>query len=499
MRFLAIALVGCALPFLTFSQPATTPSGAYHVQDKIASSDQGVEREFGTTLAMEGDVLVASDQAEHVEIHRRNMDGSWSLEAVLSAPDAGTDFGMGGYALATNGEWVAVGASGDDTFGTNAGAVHMYHFDGLDWQYEGKLSHMAPFGNIGYDNFGMSVAMDGERMVMGSKAENPMGGKGAIHYFEYNAWLDMWLETGFVASTHSTGGSTTRFAQSIDISGDYLIAGEYGNPDNGALAGAAHLYRFYNQCWHLEMTFLGHEPGDRLGTDVGISGNRAAAGSPEADLDGNTQGGAVTLYELLDSGSGDMAWSETHHFAPAAVGSWDRFGSALDLDGDMLVVGAARDDENGTNAGIGYFIFDCNSAALECVSEGLACDSQDGDRFGQDVAASSGLAAIGARLDDNIFGDAGSVYVLGGDDLGFECDLTGPGAPEVDLLEASDTGASAEDDTTRHTTPDFDVFLPGGGTMSLMNGYAAQAGDALVFYMEGSGDSTLVILTEDDI
>ena len=276
------------LPVVGFSQPGSSPASAYFVQDKIASSDQGLELEFGTTLAMGGDIMVASDENEHVEILRRNPDGSWTLEAVLSAPDAGTDFGTGGFSLATNGEWVAVGAQGDDTFGTNAGAVHLYRYDGLDWQYEGKLSHMAPFGSIGYDNFGMSVAMDGDRMVMGSKAENGAGAKGAIHYFQYNAMLDMWLETGFIASTHTTGSSTTRFALSIDISGDYLIAGEYGNPDNGALAGAAHIYKFYNQCWHLEMTFLGHEAGDRLGTDVSISGNRAVAGSPKASLNGNT-------------------------------------------------------------------------------------------------------------------------------------------------------------------------------------------------------------------
>ena len=84
---------------------------------------------------------------------------------------------------------------------------------------------------------------------------------------------------------------------------------------------------------------------------------------------------------------------------------------------------------------------------------------------------SNDLAAIGATLDDNIFEDAGSVYILGANDIGFECDLTAPGDTETDLISADDSGASASDDTTRHTTPDFDVFLPGGGGLSVTEGF----------------------------
>ena len=55
------------------------------------------------------------------------------------------------------------------------------------------------------------------------------------------------------------------------------------------------------------------------------------------------------------------------------------------------------------------------------------------DRLGMDVALSNGLAVIGAPLDDNIFKDAGSAYVLGADDIGFACDPAL--APMVDLVD----------------------------------------------------------------
>ncbi|MBL6645177.1 MAG: HYR domain-containing protein [Flavobacteriales bacterium] len=493
-------MIGFSSLLLSTAQ-AQAPSGdpeVFNVHDKLASSEQGADLNFGSAVAMDGEVLIAADDNEHVEVFRKAGDGSWSLEAVIPAPISGTEFGAR-EALATNGDWIAIGAKLDDTYENNAGAVHMYKYDGLDWQYTGSLSHMAPFGSIVTDWFGMAVAMDGNRMVVGSRAENGVGAAGAVHYFEYNAMLDMWLESGFIASQHTEGNSTSKFAESVDISGDYMIVGEHRNNTNGQFAGAAHIYAFYNQCWHHQNVFYGHNAQDILGKDVAISGTTAVAGSPFADTDDLNEAGAVTLYRLLPFSGGDSAWAETAHFAPDGTSQGDWVGSAVDIDGSLLAVGVPRDDEFIINGGAGYFLFDCTDGALTCVNEGFACDAMQNDRLGFDVAVSEGLAAIGATLDDNIYENAGSVYILGMDDLGFECDLTAPGTPETDLLTSDDTGVNAYDDTTRQTTPDFDVILPGGGGLSVTADYLAEAGDAVVFYMEGTGDSSIVILTQEDI
>ncbi|MDC0600227.1 HYR domain-containing protein, partial [Flavobacteriales bacterium] len=475
-----------------------TPFAPYSVHSKHASSQQGEGLKYGSSVAMSGDVLVVADAQEHVEVLRKAADGSWALEAIISAPSADISFGAR-EALATNGDWIAIGAKLDDTYASNAGAVHMYKFDGTNWGYEGSLSHMAPFGSLVTDQFGMAVAMDGDRMVVGSRAENGVGAAGAVHYFQYNTMLDMWVESGFIASEHTSGNSTSKFGESVDISGDYLIVGEHRNNTNGNFAGAVHIYSFYNQCWHIQNVFYGHEANDQLGRSVAISGDNAVAGSPFADMNGLNESGAATLYQLTPFSGGESFWSETFHFAPDGTAAGDWFGDAVDIDGGLLAIGVPRDDEYLINGGAGYFLFDCTGGSLNCVNEGFACDAMQNDRLGFDVAVSGELAAIGATLDDNIYDDAGSVYILGSNDIGFECDLTAPGDTETDLISADDSGASASDDTTRNTTPDFDVFLPGGSGLSVTEGYLAQAGDALIFYLEGSGDSTTVILSEDDI
>ena len=488
--------------FLSFNAlaqaPGSTPAADYFVHHKHASVTQSANQNFGSAVAISGDVLLSADPDENIEILRKQGDGSWAYEASLTSPDADIAFGQR-HALATNGDWIAVGAKLDDTFGLNSGAVHMYKFDGADWEYRGALSHMAPHGSIVTDQFGMALAMDGDRMVVGSRAENGVGAAGAVHYFTYNTWLDMWLETGFIASEHTEGNSTSKYGESVDISGDWMIVGEHRNNTNGQYAGAAHIYQFYNQCWHHAETFYGDAEWNWLGYDVAISGTNAVAGAPYADTDGLNEAGAAKLYQLLPFSGTESFWTETFDVtAPIPVqGDW--FGLSIDIDEDLLLVGAPRDDDDVINGGVGYFMFDCTTDNFDCVAEGLACDAMQNDRLGMDVALSNGLAVIGAPLDDNIFTDAGSAYVLGANDVGFACDLTAPGAPMVDLVDENDSGADNEDNLTRHTSPDFDVFLPGGGTMALMSGVTAQAGDVLVWTLDGTTESEMVFLTQDDI
>ena len=159
--------------------PGSTPAAEFFVHHKHVSIDQYGNQEMGSAVAIGGDVLLASDDAENVEILRKNGDGTWSYEASLAAPSSATAFGSR-HAMATNGDWIAIGAKSDDSFGSNSGAVHMYKYDGAAWDYRGALSHMAPFGSIVTDQFGMALAMDGDRMVVGSRAENGVGAAGAV-------------------------------------------------------------------------------------------------------------------------------------------------------------------------------------------------------------------------------------------------------------------------------------------------------------------------------
>ena len=51
-------------PFAMSAAPGSTPSDDFFVHHKHVSQNQGVENHFGSTVAMDGDVLVAADDLE---------------------------------------------------------------------------------------------------------------------------------------------------------------------------------------------------------------------------------------------------------------------------------------------------------------------------------------------------------------------------------------------------------------------------------------------------
>ena len=91
----------------------------------------------------------------------------------------------------------------------------------------------------------------------------------------------------------------------------------------------------------------------------------------------------------------------------------DQFGRSVAVSGDIAIIGAHFDDDNGVNSGSAY-VFDL-SGATGTVNEAAKLLPSDGavaDQFGFSVAVSGSTAVIGARLDDDDGSDSGSAYVF---------------------------------------------------------------------------------------
>ncbi len=109
----------------------------------------------------------------------------------------------------------------------------------------------------------------------------------------------------------------------------------------------------------------------------------------------------------------------------------DLFGRALDIDGDTIITGAWRNDEQGVNAGAAY-IFERGNVDWNEVQKLVASDGANGDFFGFSVAVSGSTAVVGAFVSDASGHDAGAAYV-------FERDHGGDGNwGEIARLAATD-------------------------------------------------------------
>ena len=112
----------------------------------------------------------------------------------------------------------------------------------------------------------------------------------------------------------------------------------------------------------------------------------------------------------------------------------DHFGQAIAVSGNIAIVGAWGNDDNGLNSGSAYLINISNpSNPIELVKL-LPSDGSQGDLFGWSVAIDGNTAVVGAFSDDDNFNNSGSAYVF---------DITDPKKPiEVVKLHASDSAQS---------------------------------------------------------
>lgn len=140
---------------------------------------------------------------------------------------------------------------------------------------------------------------------------------------------------------------------------------------------------------------------DEFGTAVAIDGPVTIIGSPYADEPGLASGSAW----LFDSATG----AELHKLLPTDGASNDLFGMAVDIDGNLAVVAAERDDDNGNDSGSAY-VFDVSTGTQ--VSKLLPNDGAAGDGFGRSVAIDGNTVVVGALWDDDNGSESGSAYLF---------------------------------------------------------------------------------------
>ena len=349
-----------------------------------------------------GTIAVADLNLTDITLHVLTVNGvvAWTQQSKLEVPDA-LDTLNYGQSVAMSGNTLVVGSKLTDQL---LGTVFVYTWNGSAWVEQAKLYPQDRFQDGGF-GFGASVAIDGSTLVVGAPLDNSVGtASGAVYVFTLSNGV--WQQTAKLTALNASAGDN--FGQSVAVSGSFIIVGA---PSGGGGRGQVYFFSNQNGTWLQEQELTGS---GAFGTSVGISGLNAVVGAPGV--------GTATVFTFRNT-----LWNIGQQLLPSDAQAGEGFGQAVAMDSTDIVVGApfwTDNPSNPANAAEGgrAFIFELVDGTWVRVARLTAQDGllasvasatgAKGEQFGAAVAVSGNWVVVGAPQYNGHSMAQGEAYVF---------------------------------------------------------------------------------------
>jgi hypothetical protein len=165
------------------------------VSMKLEASDSAQGKKFGTYVAIDGTTIIAGSPADFSKgtnsgaaLVFTKADGVWTEQAKSAGADTGID--LLGQVVAVSNDTVVLGATGDTPVDTGSGSAYVFARSGGVWTQQAKL--IASDAGLG-DQFGLSVAISGDTIIVGAPTDAPLGiNSGSAYVFTRTG--EIWTE-----------------------------------------------------------------------------------------------------------------------------------------------------------------------------------------------------------------------------------------------------------------------------------------------------------------
>jgi hypothetical protein len=483
--------------------------------------------QFGYSVAVAGDTVVVGARLEDSSTTGVNSTpdegaidsgaayvfvrsaGVWTQQAYLKPGAVGTTQAGDwfGSSVAISGDTLVVGALREDSITTgvnsspddiggnnlNSGAAYVFVRSAGVWTEQAYLKPTAVGTTQAGDQFGYSVAISGDAVVVGARFEDSSAtgvnstpdesaaDSGAAYVFVRSAGV--WTQQAYLKpAAVGTTQAGDWFGYSVALSGDTVVVGAYvedsattgvnSTPnESGDGSGAAYIFVRNAGVWaqqaYLKPAAIGTtQAGDRFGCSVAVSDDTVVVGAQLEDS--STTGVNSTSDEsATDSGAAYVfvrntgVWTQQAYLKPAAVGTTqagDRFGWSVALSGGTVVVGAfwedssttgvnSTADESAAASGAAYvFVRSAGVWTQQAYLKPAAVGTtQADDNFGWSVALSGDTVVVGAYLEDSSTTGMNSTPNENGAsfDSGAAYTFTGLGIPEIVVEQPAGTSLTS--------------------------------------------------------
>jgi len=415
----------------------------------VKPSNPGNDYEFGSSLDISENTIVTGSCEEEnqkgaVYIFTKETD-EWIQKARLQASN--TENGdLFGKSIAISGDTLVVGApqedgnytgvfngtevsGSDDGSHENSGAAYVFVRNGNIWTQQ---AYLKAANTDAFDKFGISVAIDGNTIVVGADNERSnckevingshfCGTNDGNHYASGAAYVfirndNTWTQQAYLKAHNSD--ELDYFGRSLAISGNAIIVGALGE---GGLAGATYIFERNGNTW-TQQAYLKATETQYFGLSVDIDDNIAVVGSFSPEK----------VYMFIRN---NETWSQGPTIESPYTDNYDQFGFSVAIKKGCLVVGAKFEEGNSvridgdpsnnssSDSGAAYIFFRDQDDSWTQTHYLKATNTGTEDNFGSAIALSDNYTiVVGALKEDSnstgINGDnnddltnSGAVYI----------------------------------------------------------------------------------------
>lgn len=354
---------------------------------------------FGAAVAISGESILVGSPAggASVSLFRPGTDGVYSETRIGQSGAAARDFGR---SVDIDGDTFVVGSK---LFGL-PGAAYVYTPDGTGSFSETRLN--ASNGAAG-DRFGFDVAVSGTTVVVGATGSSANDSAGVFVFTPDGA--GGYDEVELEAPTQARG---RQFGRALDIVGDTIVVSAPNDNPDGVRSGSVYVYT-RDASGDFERTRLAPSDGDvddSFGFSVAIADGAIVVGA--IDHDGPAvDSGAVYVYR--PDGAGGYNESK---FVASDGAEGDRFGQSVAISGTTIVVGATGVESAtgpaSNNDGGATYVFEADGSGGNAETRLVSSAVEPNDRYGAAVAVADDIVVIGASGVNRGTNIEGAVYVL---------------------------------------------------------------------------------------
>jgi len=293
-----------------------------------------------------------------------------------------------GKIIVSSGNKIVVGVSDRDDNGSNSGAVYIYDLDGTN---EVKI---IPSDNSAGDNFGSSVAINSNKIVVGApnKQINGINGAGAVYIYDLDG-------TNELKITPSTSFLNSHFGTSVSINSTKISIGASSENNStyiaevetivNAAAGAVYIYDLDGTN---EVKILSSVPKDNMefGSHIQMNNNNIYV------MESATNSGFFECYIYNLDGTNEVILTNNNN---------NHFGG-LSVSDTKIAISYSEDNIDNTG---GAYIYDINGTNMSIISSSVLPVSSN---YGKSVFITNSKLILGDANSSEIAVNSGSAYIM---------------------------------------------------------------------------------------